>query len=416
MNAQSLPSLSLWKNSALWLVLALSILPMVPYNWLPVLFNIFERDFGANLEQQGRTVQYLFTSGLLIVLIGGWLTEKLRLKAASCCAVLACGMGLLFVGVSTSFGLVLLGCSLYGFGTTWMYLIYGVFVSRFFSGQHQKAFLVNNMVLSLVGGSGPAILGLWLSKGFPWRHAFLWIGGLNLVFSLLLLRLWRRRESASTQQATRQPKKETVEKIPVLSSWNMWLIGIAYILHGVAEIGIISWAGKLYHQRLGIAESHMALFISANVISFALGRFLLTFIAGRFRDLTLLALCAAGGTLFFALILLTTNYTLGLIFMAGSGIFMSGNAPAMNSFLAQRFAKRLEFAFAIYQGFGALGSAVAPPLIGFVGDRTGLETAAWLIPLASGALAVLALSWDRFQVRSQRSNSAQRLTASNSSV
>src|SRR5438093_10227193 len=93
--------------------------------------------------------------------------------------------------------------------------------------------------------------------------------------------------------------------------------------------------------------------------------------------------------------------------MACSGICMSGNAPAMNSYLAHRFANRLEFAFAIYQGFGALGSAVAPPLIGFVGDRMGLATAVWLIPLSSGALALLALCWGWFQARHERKVFAQ---------
>src|SRR5688572_4684319 len=102
----SLPS-SLWKNPALWQVLALSILPILPYNCLPVLFNVFEREFGANLEQQGSTVQYLFTSGLLVVVIGGWLTEKLGLKGASLCGVLSCGVGLLIIGVSASFSLLL---------------------------------------------------------------------------------------------------------------------------------------------------------------------------------------------------------------------------------------------------------------------------------------------------------------------
>jgi len=191
----------------------------------------------------------------------------------------------------------------------------------------------------------------------------------------------------------------------------MWLIGLAYVLHGIAELGIISWVGKLYYQRLGITEQQMAFFISVNVISFALGRFLLTFIAGRFRDLTLLGLCAAGGTLFFVLIFLTTNYTLSLIWIAASGIFMSGNAPAMNSYMSHRFAGQLEFSFAVYQGFGALGSAIAPPLIGFVGDRTSLETAVWLIPLGSGALALLAFCWSWVQTRKQRAETTEGVAA-----
>ena len=388
------------------MVLALSVLPMLPYNWLPVLFNIFEREFGANLEQQGRTLQYFFASGLLIVVLGGWLTKKLGLTGASSCAMGACAAGLLLIGLSKSFGLLLAGCSIYGFGTTWMYLIYGVFVSRSFVYYRQKAFLINNMVLAAMGGTGPMILGFWLSRSLPWRYAFLLAGALNLLFGLFILFFRGYQKVVSARGVGSDPENEKSARKSVLFAGGMWLIGLAYVLHGIAELGIISWVGKLYHQRLGIAEEQMAFFISVNVISFALGRFLLTFIAGRFRDLTLLGLCAAGGTVFFVLIFLTSNYTLGLIWIAASGICMSGNAPAMNSYMAHRFAGQLEFSFAIYQGFGALGSAIAPPLIGFVGDRTGLETAVWLIPLGSGALALLAFCWTWFQARKQRTETA----------
>jgi FHS family glucose/mannose:H+ symporter-like MFS transporter len=384
------------------MILALSVLPLLPYNWLPPLFNIFEREFGANLEEQGRTLQYFFASGLLIVVIGGWLTKALGIRGASSCAMCACAAGLLLIGISRSFGLLLAGCAVYGFGTTWMYLIYGVFVSRYFVKHRQKAFLINNMVLAMMGGTGPMILGFWLSRSLPWRSAFLIAGALNLAFGMFILFYRGYQKVVAAPAVVDDPEQAKSARPSVLFAGGMWLIGLAYVLHGIAELGIISWVGKLYYHRLGITEPEMAFFISVNVISFALGRFLLTFIAGRFRDLTLLGLCAGGGTLFFVLIFLTSNYTLGLIWISASGIFMSGNAPAMNSYMAHRFAGQLELSFAIYQGFGALGSALAPPLIGFVGDRTSLETAVWLIPLGSGALSLLAFCWSWFQGRKQR--------------
>jgi fucose permease len=346
----------------------------------------------------------MFLSGLALIVTGGWLTERMGLKWSSASGVAICGVGLLVIGTAFSFNLLLAGCLVYGFGMTWMYLIYGVFISRHFHRQRQKAFLMNNMVLSLMGGTGPALLGFWISSGLNWRKAFLFIGTLNIVFAFCLF-LWGHQEKeALTQKAAESIEPGGKDKMPVLLTLGMWLIGLAYVLHGIAEIGIISWAGKLYHERLGISEEKMALFISANITSFAVGRFLLTFIAGRFRDLALLGLCASGGTLFFALTLLNHNYYFGLFFMAFSGVFMSGNAPSMNSYLAQRFGSRLEYAFAIFQGFGALGSATAPRLVGFAGDRIGLEKAVWLIPISSGTLALLAFLWNLLQKRKGQSN------------
>jgi MFS family permease len=389
-----------YKNPAMWLIVGLSVFPILAYNWLPVLFNTFQREFGANLEMQGATQQYMFLSGLVLVFAGGPLTRRLGWKWASVSGVAVIAVGLAIVGLSPGFPALLAGCVVYGFGIAWMYLIYGVLVSRCLPGQRQQGFLINNMILSLVGGAGPALLGLWISLGLGWRAAFLVAAGLNGVCAGLLL-AWRRTgigaDPASDIDASSTSSRRG---IPVLFTLAMWVVGIAYVLHGAAEIGIISWAGKLYNQRLGISEERMALFISVNVFSFAVGRFLLTFVAGRFRDLTLLAMCAAGGTLFFSLTLTCRNYYVGLLFMSCAGMCMSGNAPAMNSYLSERFAGNLELAFAVFQGFGAVGSALAPRLIGFGGDRFGLETAIWLVPLSSGALALLAFFWRVLDTRS----------------
>ncbi len=320
-----------------------------------------------------------------MVAAGGALTEKLGLRRLG---FSFCGAGILVVGSSTTFGVLKAGGFVYGIGIAWMFLIYGVLVSRGFPGQRQKAFLINNMALSLLGGVGPVLLGWWVAHGYSWRSAYLGVAALQLLFAGGVA--IRFREPAPERPA--EVLRDTAAGHPIFDP-AIWVIGLCYGLHGLAEIGAISWAGKLYHQRLGIPESQIALFMSANITSFALGRFLLTFLAGRFSDRVLLGLCGAGGTVCLALVLLSHHYYGGLLAMAGSGIFMSGNHPAMSSLLGSRFRGRLPHAFAIYQGFGAIGSAAAGRLIGAAGDRLSLETAVWLIPSASGLLAVIAFGW-----------------------
>src|SRR4051794_2295131 len=116
----------LWRKPALWLIVGLSVFPILAYNWLPVLFNTFQREFGANLEMQGATQQYMFLSGLALVFAGGWLTRWLGLKWASVSGVAVIALGLLVVALSRDFQALLAGCVVYGFGIAWMYLIYGV--------------------------------------------------------------------------------------------------------------------------------------------------------------------------------------------------------------------------------------------------------------------------------------------------
>ncbi|MFB3902005.1 MAG: sugar MFS transporter [Acidobacteriota bacterium] len=401
---QKLRSVSVWAAPAMLVVVVLSTIPMLPYNWLPVLFNIFEREFSANLEQQGTTQQYFFISGLLLVVLGGRLTDRLGPNFTAAFAIMTCAAGLFLLGSAPSFGVVLAGCFVYGFGMAWLYLFFGVYVTRAFPQQRQKAFLINNMILSVAGGSGPLFLGFWVSSGHHWRTAFLAVACANaLLFTFFLLGHRRLPQPDSEVQNEAAPRAATDSLSHVLLSRALWITGLLYVLHGIAEIGIISWAPKLYSLRLGLPESRMAVFMSANIIAFATGRFLLSFLAGRFTDRILLALCALGGTLFFVLVFLAPGYYSGLLFMAASGVCMSGNYPAMSAYLGSRFTTSLSVAFAVFQGFGAVGSAVASRLIGYLGDRAGLELAVWVVPLASGLLALIALL---FEVSDRRTGRA----------
>jgi MFS family permease len=393
-------------------IFALSFFPMLAYNWLPVLFNIFEKGLHFNLQQQGSTQQFMFTAGLLLAVAGGSLTERLGLRWAPTVALVGCGAGLMLTGLSKSLVLLQTGCFVYGFGALWMYLIYGVFISRYFLEERQKAFLINNVMLAVVGGSGPAILGLWIAKGFAWRGAFLALATANLLFAGLYSWLYRDRSVPRLQIPERQDNIAIVDRNPILTG-AMWLIGTTYVLHSVAEIGSLSWGGKLFHQRLGIPVDQMAFLMSAHILSFAVGRLLLTLVAGVLRDKVLLGLCTAGATLFYTLLFLARNYDLGLVCMSFSGLFMSGNYPATSSLVAYRFPGRTAHAFAWYQGFGALGAGCSAPLIGYLGDRFGLARSVWLIPASTAAIAIIALAWDRIETRA---DSAQLLMPKAGSV
>jgi fucose permease len=50
-------------------------------------------------------------------------------------------------------------------------------------------------------------------------------------------------------------------------------------------------------------------------------------------------------------------------------------------------------AYALFNGFNAVGAAVSPYLIGTMGDRYGVEISIWLGPVFSLSLSVLAIIW-----------------------
>lgn len=100
-----------------------------------------------------------------------------------------------------------------------------------------------------------------------------------------------------------------------------------------------------------------------------------------------------GGTLAFAGTIAAHDYAAGLALFAIAGFFISGDAPSINSYGGMRFAGQSATAFSLMNGIGNIGGGAGPYLTGAIGNRFGLTTGIWLMPLFSVALAVLGLVW-----------------------
>lgn len=379
-----------WRSPELFVLIALSSVPYIAYNWLPVLFNRFEREFDLTLAEQGSTQQLLFTAGLCIALTGGFLTRWLGMRCAPAVAVAIAATALLVCGTSRSFTALQIGCFVYGFGIAWISAIIGVLVSSVFAASRQRMFLLSGMVISVTGGAGPPALAASVAGGYGWRIPFIALACVAAALAVGLILCSHHLPSPATPQAG---IGSPAGRHPV-RALSFWAIAACYVLHGIGEIGAISWVPKLMHSRSGIDESRMAMLVSAHVLAFALGRLLLTAIAGKFPDRILLAICATGGAVFLSLAVVAQAYAVALIGMGVSGLFMAGNAPAMSAFLGSRFQARLADAYAVYQGLGAVATGLAVWLIGYAGDHLGLNSAVLIIPCAPAVLAGLAVTWE----------------------
>jgi fucose permease len=172
-------------------------------------------------------------------------------------------------------------------------------------------------------------------------------------------------------------------------------ICLAILLHGIYQVGMVAWVGQLFRVRSGIDAAQSAYFISSNSIGFFIGRSVLTWITSRrpISDLLLMGICASGGTISFAATCMAGGYWTGLLAFAIAGAFVSGVGPATNALTGRHFPEHAATAFALMNGFGNVGAAAGPYLIGAIGQRFGLERGIWLMPLFSLALALLSFGW-----------------------
>ncbi len=360
----------------------------------------FQRVFGASNEVLGRIQFLFFIGGGLIVLAGGWLTDRLGDKKAAMAALSGLTIGSLLVAYAPNVTWVLASSLLFGLGSTWVYVAYSVIVARQFADRRLSMFSLISLSETTAAILQPMAFGAWFAHvqataGKSWLSPYAVLAGLPFMTFLLLSFLWKP-APVGTEASREVEKKQQGSARVVLLSVGIWLIGFCNVLHGVFQIAFVSWIGPYHAARSGITPAQAALFIAFNAGGFVVGRALLGWLCTKIKipDLVLLGLSAGAGTVFVCLALLSHNYALALGFTFVEGIFVAGDAPAMSSFVGGRFLSRVALAYALYVGLGQVGAAAGGYIVGFLGDWMGdIQRAAWVIPIVSGGLSLLALTW-----------------------
>jgi len=388
--------------------LLLSFAVGVTINSLATSLLAFQKVFGVSNEILGR-IQFLFyIGGGFIVLAGGWLTNRLGEKRAGMIVLGCLSLSSLMVARAPSFSWILASSLLFGFGCNGAYVVYSVIVARQYADRRQSMFSIVSLSETTAAILQPIAFSAWFShvesrSGGSWLLApYTGVAAIPLVALLLLSFLWKPSPAAEAASEVKERREGSARE--VLLSSGIWFIGFCCFLHGAFQIGFVTWVGPYFAARTGITPAQAALFISVNAGGFVVARALLGWLCTRIKipDLVLLGLASGMGTIIICLVFLTRSYALALVLTFIQGFFVAGNAPAMSSFVGGRFIRQVALAYALYTGLGQVGSAGGGYIVGFLGDWLGsIQRAAWLIPIASGSLALLAFGWHYLEKRKQ---------------
>ena len=378
-------------------IIFIAFLDGATINWIPITYQIFADEFGVGLEAQGRSWGLFFLGGIAIAAAGGWLTKCLGLKGALAAALLIFGVGLCIIGLASLFWIVLLGCLFFGIGNSWITILYNTTISAFFPEIRQRLYTWANVSLSVGAFSVLPLLGTWF--GHPeytggWRTAYDGLGLALVGFAAFLFLIRKNFESPSEQES---PTHGLQSAIGLILRGQFFLIGICFLLYAMAQFGISSWVAQLYRERLSIDDGRAGLLLGVNSIGYLLGLLILGWYTRRrhFNERILLGLCTGTATIVLISLIVNHNYYIALALMIAEGAVVSGSGPALYSFVGGSFPEEGATAFAFLMGFSRVGSACGPYIVGLLGEQlNSLETAMWVIPVFSGSVAVMSLSWE----------------------
>ena len=373
------------RNRLFWFSIGLSLLVGMTINLLPVTFKVFQKYFQAGFEMQGRVEMLYFIGALAGNIVAGLVTAR-RGPAQSVKRGLALGgLGCLLLGAAQNWLMAQVGAILMGVGTSWLIVVYGTLTAHHFLEARQRVFAALALTMAVGGTLAPIGLGAyldraWMQGGWPWWIPYI---ALMSLYLLTLPTVPAIPAGTSTLAPSRDESRgrwlESFQAmVQFCRSLPLWLIGLAFTLHGIGQMGAVVWLGRLYADRLALSETQVGSIIAANITGFIVGRTIWTYFGGRIPERILLGCSAGVGAIFYVLTILSGSYQLGLILIFIAGMGMSGDAISLQSFTALRFRRTAAKAFGFTQALGHLGAAMGPYFIGFVGEHSGtLEQGVW---------------------------------------
>src|SRR5581483_1720918 len=164
-------------DTLLLFLMALAVIDGGVFNFVPVTFPAFSREFGVGLEQMGRSQFFLFAATLTFSVIGGWFVTALGTRRAAAAAL--SGLAAAFLGIATgsNFNAVMAAIVLFGISLAAIEVVGGAAITENFGETRQRTFFLWGLMNALGATLFPAALGWWLvlpGETFGgWRAAYL---------------------------------------------------------------------------------------------------------------------------------------------------------------------------------------------------------------------------------------------------
>lgn len=367
---------------------------------IPLLFPRIQAEYGVGFTELGLIVTVFYAASGLAQTAAGFLVDHVGPAR-----VLAVGLGLLaasmaLVALVPSFWLIYPAAALAGLGNAVFHPAdYSIMSRRVEKSRVGRAFAIHALSGTLGYAAAPAVM-VGLASILPWRSAVLFaaLGG-GLVFLLVVA---KQRLLAGPQTTSPLPIATGPAPSPLAALRHPAVLVCFsfFFLMAVPTVGLSGFTttalGRLFETPIAV----VAAALTVNLVGSAMGVMLGGILADRtsHHERIVAAAVFFSAVIYFAVGVAGFS-ALTLALVLGAAGFSSGLATPSRDMLVRSAAATSAttgkvFGFA-YSGFD-LGSAAAPPLLGYLLDN---GHAAWVLPAMALALVLVILSALGLKVR-----------------
>ncbi len=269
--------------------------------------------------------------------------------------------------------------ALMGMGGSLLMLVIQSSLSDSYGPQRGIALAEANTAASLAGVIAPMWIGVGVSRGWGWRWPV-------IVALLALLPIAVRFSHVPVPNALRRTDAARDADTPLPASF--WAYAVVLFLIVALEWGVVVWAATYLQVRGGLTAAAAAQWVTVYFAAMIVGRFAGSRLARRLDSTRLLVGSLVVTLVGFPLFWLSPVAAWRVLGLFITGLGIANQYPSTMANASEAAGESVERGIARLGLIGGSGILVLPFVLGWLGDRLGLQTALGVI----GVLLLLSLA------------------------
>ena len=228
----------------------------------------------------------------------------------------------------------------------------------------------------------PFLTGLYVGNGFNWR----WI----LYTVMLLCTISCIGYATMPLEDDNATSKNTKDNKTFLHNPDFYIIGLLLFFYLGAENCVNGWFVTYFKSKGIMSDQYATNLVSVTWIVIMLGRLVTAYLSTKLsRQLLILINCICT-TIFFLLLIATTNLVWITVAVVGLGFFFAGIYPTGIANAGESI-KGSTSGMSLLLAIAALGGIITPQIVGIVADGIGIVGAIGILTINVGAMMLLAI-------------------------
>jgi fucose permease len=351
--------------------------PLVPF---------LRTDLHLSYSQAGLVFSAQSAGSLALLVVGGWLLQRLGKRVLMVVGTLALAGGLLATALATDFWWVLAGNVLVGVGVSLQDIVVSTLCIEGNRDGKGKALNLLHGFFGAGAVAGPLVaLALGpLVGGWRWAFGLVGLAPLGLALGALLVRL-PAEPPAATGSTDAGSAPVSVYRRPFL-----WLGAFALFVYCGVEWGVGAWLPSYWTAIPGARNLDPAWATSAFWLTFTVGRFVVGPWADAWGFERFLTRSIAATLVVVGLWIVFPQPAWALVWVGAFGFIIAGQYPTFAALISHRFPGAAGPVTSLLSVFASLGTFFWPPAVGAWADARGIEGLPWVQLVLTVFLALAA--------------------------